>query len=340
MLLSIDCIIYASRYYHNIINMYLSPSLSDWFGRSSEQMQYLHEKVQEFDLNADAAPQKGKGRSFALLGYSEDEGVKRNLGRVGAKEAPWAIRHVLGGMANHLAKKDLLFDTGTVECEGEDMEGAHKEVAARVEDLLTKGLKPILLGGGHDLAYAHFSGIRNFLENKEQAKTIGIINLDAHFDLREYEEEGHSGSPFRQIAKLVGTHDFEYFCLGIQRSANIPELFKTADELGVQYLLNTEFQLDSWNLVKGRLEHFIERVDHVYLTVDMDGFHSGIAPGVSAPSPQGFSWEVARRTIEHIAASTKLISMDVVELNPQLDNDSVTAKLTAAAIYEAMTSWV
>jgi formiminoglutamase len=61
----------------------------------------------------------------------------------------------------------------------------------------------------------------------------------------------------------------------------------------------------------------------------MDGFSSAFAPGVSAPSPMGISPDIAFRIFELIASSKKLISMDVVELNPTFDQDNATARLAA-----------
>ena len=64
----------------------------------------------------------------------------------------------------------------------------------------------------------------------------------------------------------------------------------------------------------------------------MDGFSSAFAPGVSAPSPMGFSPQIAFRVFELIAKSKKLIAMDVVELNPRFDQDQATARLAARCV--------
>jgi len=79
---------------------------------------------------------------------------------------------------------------------------------------------------------------------------------------------------------------------------------------------NRNFTLENKNTIISTVNQFISSVDLIYLTIDLDGFSSALAPGVSAPSPFGFSLDIALWVIEHICASGKLISTDIVELNP------------------------
>ncbi|MGB0524892.1 MAG: formimidoylglutamase, partial [Flammeovirgaceae bacterium] len=309
---------------------HIKPNRTLWTGRDSVNQLYLHEKVAFVDkLNS---VEQAQGKAFALLGYAADEGVRRNQGRVGAKNGPETIRKALTKQANHLNPSTQLVDCGDIVCHEQEMEAAHEAVSTTVSQLITQNYLPILLGGGHDLSFAHYRGILNQLTNNQR---IGIINLDAHFDLRTKVEQGNSGTPFYQIATELAS-DFHYLCLGIQRQSNTQALFDTAEKLGVDYVLNTDYHLGNWENIAQKLTNFINQVDHIYLTIDLDGFSSSIAPGVSAPSPLGFSWEVAYQTIRQICGSKKLISMDIVELNPSFDVDLVTARLAAGIIYHVM----
>ena len=87
-------------------------------------------------------------------------------------------------------------------------------------------MTPIILGGGHETAYGHYLGVRNYIG--KEAK-LGIINIDAHFDLRPYNEQPSSGTMFRQI--LEQDENSSYLVLGIQRYGNTQALFDKADEL-------------------------------------------------------------------------------------------------------------
>ena len=306
-----------------------------WKGRKDENLgmpNYWYEMVKASSLDK----LEGKGnRHVAILGYAVDEGVKRNQGRVGAADAPDAIRKMLAILPNHFQQPTDILDFGNIECADENLEATHGHLSEVISQLLSQGAFPVLLGGGHDIAYAHYNGIRKFLDLQHRDKTIGIINLDAHFDLRSNKSGNTSGTPFFQIAQdcKAKNQPFEYCCLGVQRSANTQMLFNAADELGVTYLDSTEYTLEHWRKVEHTLIHFFQKVDYLYLTIDLDGFSSAYAPGVSAPSPLGFSPEIAIKTIELILHSEKLISVDLAEFNPKYDQDNTTARLAARLVH-------
>ena len=93
-----------------------------------------------------------------------------------------------------------------------------------------------------------------------------------------------------------------------------------------------EFTLANWEEIAHTLDDFCLQVNNIYLSIDLDGFSSAYAPGVSAPSPLGFSPELAFRIFDYLAKTGKLISMDIVELNPVFDNDNSTARLASKCI--------
>ena len=302
------------------------PNPENWIGRKSDQQLCLHEKV-ELDAKETMA-----SNTIALLGYACDEGVKRNQGRVGAAAGPDAIRTQLGKMPNHMDAEVKLVDCGNVECESGDMEAAQSMLEHKVSQLLSHNTFPILIGGGHDIAYGHYNGISKYIGTNE---TIGIINFDAHFDLRSNEKRHNSGTPFFQIAEDCKDNGsvFNYLCLGIRKDANDKTLFKTANDLGVDYIENNKFSIEHAKLIVRKLLDFIQKADHIYVTIDLDGFSSAYAPGVSAPSPMGFRPKIVLETLETIIKSKKLISMDIAEMNPKYDIDGHTAKLAASLIH-------
>ncbi|WP_339606460.1 formimidoylglutamase [uncultured Roseivirga sp.] len=309
--------------------------LSLWKGRKDENLgrpNYWYEMVKASSLE-EIKPSANK--QLAILGYAVDEGVKRNQGRVGAIDGPDAIRKMLAILPNHFQQPTDILDFGNVVCADEDLDATHGHLSMAVSQLLNQDAFPILLGGGHDIAYAHYTGVRKFLDGQGKNQTIGIINLDAHFDLRNNKNGNTSGTPFFQISQdcKAKNQAFEYCCLGIQRSANTQTLFSTADELGVTYLENTEYSIDHWAEVKNCLNDFLLKVDYVYLTIDLDGFSSAYAPGVSAPSPMGFSPDIVLKTLDVLIESQKLISVDLAELSPKYDQDNATARLAARLVH-------
>lgn len=309
-----------------------------WSGRSETSEDgrpaYWHQAVGSCNLLTEMLPPAAATATrYALLGYACDTGVRRNQGRPGAVDGPDAIRRLLGPTAYHLPPAASVIDAGSILCPDDDLERSQSALSAAVTYLLEGGYRPLLLGGGHDIAYAHYRGLSAYLGSRR----LGILNLDAHFDLRQPPERGNSGTPFWQIATENAAQGvaFDYFCLGVQRPANIPSLFATADRLGVDYLLADGLLPERWPQIAQRLSDWCAGLDAVYLTIDLDGFSSAYAPGVSAPSPLGFTPTLALRIIERLAATGKLISLDVAELNPHYDQDNATARLAARLLEHA-----
>ena len=306
---------------------------SAWSGRASGSALYLHEKVAWADPTGTLL--RVNKKAFGILGYACDAGVKRNLGRPGAVGGPDAIRHMLGRMPNHLSESMALWDAGNVLCTDDQMEAAQQSLSLLTSTLLKKKVFPIVLGGGHDMAYGHFTGIRQGLGT---ARRIGIINFDAHFDLRSNENGNNSGTPFYQIAEEAKNEnrEFNYLCLGIRKDANDAKLFKTAEELGVHFVEREDFSIQELTSVQMILLAFIERVDAIYTSIDLDGFSSAFAPGVSAPSPMGFFPDIVWEALKVIIDSGKLCSLDLAELNPEFDTDGSTARLAASLIHSVI----
>lgn len=305
----------------------------NWTGRESNPdmgNQYWHQEIEIFDLNESEMD----GVDIGLLGYECDEGVRRNRGRIGAQEGPNSIRERLAKLPIHFDGQRVV-DLGDVACVDDKMEDCQNDFSNVISSMISKNLFPIALGGGHDMAYGHFKGILDSIQNTEK-KSIGIINFDAHFDLRPVEGKSNSGTPFNQIIERQKTDAVEvnYFAVGIQRQANTKELFSIAKQEGVEFAVNYECESSNPELgiLKKRLQTFIDHNDCLYVTIDMDGFSSAYAPGVSAPSPLGFTPYFVFKLLGFLLDTKKVISCDIAELNPSLDRDSITANLAAKLV--------
>jgi len=266
---------------------------------------------------------------FVLHGFAVDEGVRRNKGRVGAKDAPDMIKKNMVNFPVIMPDFSLL-DFGNITCEEEDLESAQNNLAEKVSQILAKGAKSLVLGGGHEVTFAHYSGIRNAFPDKK----IGIINIDAHFDNRRPEEGvgASSGTGFWQIAQEENNHTLH---IGIQRNSNTLKLFDTAHQLGMKYILADELFFENLPSVYERITELIESVDVLYLTICMDVFNASIAPGVSAAAYNGLFTDAAfMHFYKHILKSEKLVALDVAEVNPQFDIQERTSRLAASLVNE------
>lgn len=277
----------------------------------------------------------GPGRGVALTGFACDAGVHRNHGRPGARKGPAAIRAMLGNMPVNECRE--LFDAGDVApraSESHDgLERAQDELSEHLAGLLGRGYLPITLGGGHEIAFGSFEGLARHLASQEPVPCIGIINLDAHFDLRQA-DRASSGTPFRQIAENCGQRGwpFHYCCLGVSRFANTQALFDRAASLGATWLLDEEMGVTDRPAALSRLDAFLHGVDHVYFTLCLDVLPAYVAPGVSAPAARGVPLDVIEALADHVAASGKMRLADIAELNPDFDIDHRSARVAARLV--------
>lgn len=315
----------------DVLQNYQPVAQSAWTGRAdSLAHERLFQVTRCIDLSQDTL-MSADTDAIALIGFCSDEGVRRNLGRVGAAQGPNALRAAMANLPIH--KPLHIVDLGNVFCENNDLEQAQADLASLVALALQNNYQPCVLGGGHEIAWAHFQGICQ----AQPDTNIGIINFDAHFDLRPLPESGlgTSGTPFTQIADYCQTHQqsFNYLCLGIQAAANTASLFEQAQQLNVQVIEADELTDVRTTQHLTKIDAFISNVDQVYLTVCMDVFNQAFAPGVSAPQALGLTpWQVMP-LLQHVIKSGKVISFDIAELAPNYDQQNRTAALAAQIVY-------
>ena len=269
----------------------------------------------------------------ALLGFACDAGVARNQGRVGAATGPLSLRSALANMAWQHGELPV-FDAGDVVCEGDELESAQSAFGERLAALLADGFRPIGLGGGHETAFGSWLGLAAFAAKQKRVPRIGIINFDAHFDLRT-SDRASSGTPFKQISDDCARRGwpFQYACLGIAETANTAALFNQAGRLGVWWETDSVTQnADSPELV-AKLERFMRGVDWLYVSVCLDVLPAATAPGVSAPAGFGVPLSVLESLLKNLKQSGKVRYTDVVELNPKFDIDQRTAKVAARLVW-------
>ncbi|MEG1256915.1 formimidoylglutamase [Clostridium sp.] len=309
-----------------------------WQGRIDSYDNYdafrWHQWVEPLDLKRDdLKPLDGFG--FAFLGFCCDEGVKNNKGRSGAMNGPIGIRHELAKMPCTFNKSVQLFDAGDIVVDNISLDEGQNLLSQGIKKLLSLNIFPIVLGGGHETALGNYNGALSHLESISNKPKIGIINFDAHFDLRPYNNEGSSGTMFRQISDICDNKniDFSYFCVGIQKHSNTVDLFKTADKLGVKYVLAKDIiNSDGWQLLR-ELNNFMRDKDYIYVTICADVFSAAYAPGVSATQTLGLNPEIVINLLKHILKSNRVVTFDICEVAPRFDKDNITSNLAGVIIF-------
>lgn len=315
------------------VNRYLPPTETHWQGRADTPANACFFQIMKMlDLRKPFHPQN-EVSAFAIIGFCCDEGIRRNRGRIGAKEGPNAIRQSLAKLPMRRANI-ICYDAGNITCEDGDLEDAQKTLSEAVALLLQQGMTPIVLGGGHEVAWGHYQGIAKAYPNED----LGIINFDAHFDMRPIllENKGSSGTPFLQIAKA---HDdtnrrFDYNCIGIQTAGNIEHLFDTAKHYHAHVITADEMYFNDTKKISAFIDRIISENQLIYLSLCLDVFAAPFAPGVSAPQTLGLTpWQVIP-LVRQLAMSKKIVSYDIAELSPPFDISNRTASLAANFIYQ------
>lgn len=324
-----------------VLQNYIRTDDAFWTGRiddpNDRDSYRMHQVIRLLDLNdPETEVTDPSATHVCFIGFCCDEGIRRNLGRQGAKHGPRYIREEFANLPVTFGDKLKIYDAGDILCEDGNMEDAQKDLESAIEMALNRGLFPIVLGGGHELSLGHYNGILRFLESKtDKDPNLGLISFDAHLDLRPINKEGSSGTMFTQIADICSqkAHEFSYMCLGVQTYSNTLSLFKKADALNVKYILARDFIESGLDDIAEKIDSFVNDRDHIYLTICGDVFSSAFAPGVSAMQPFGMDPETILAFLKQIFKTGKVIGFDIAEVSPRFDHDRHTAKLAAVIIY-------
>ncbi|WP_137286578.1 agmatinase family protein [Halorussus salinisoli] len=198
-----------------------------------------------------------------------------------------------------------------------DLQERVRTIAARVHDT---DAFPVFLGGDNSMTYPNAAPLLD-------EGTLGVVNFDAHLDVREVREGRGptSGTPYRQLYE-DGLD--AYACVGARHFETSTEYAEYVREQGDEVITAEEVGDDEVTAVDHALDAMGD-VDHIYVSVDLDVLDAASAPGVSAPTPGGISTRELFRALRLLGAEDRLAGFEVVECAPSLETG--TANLTATA---------
>jgi formiminoglutamase len=269
-----------------------------------------------------------------VLGIPYDGGIPS---RPGARMGPRAIREALASFGTWDDSRDLppvidLGDLGLPTMNGED---AHAKIEEAARQLFAAGTRPVFLGGDHGITGSIIRG----LAAARPETGLALVNVDAHLDVREYDDEAHlsSGTPFRRAMEtpiLDGAHTA---MIGIRRFANSQYYLDWVVERGVH--LSMVEDVDAHGAVtaaRAALYRATAGADSLYLSIDMDAADAAYAPGVSAPGIGGLSSREMIDVVRTVAMDPRLVAADIMETSPPYDPDGRTARLAARLLLEIL----
>ena len=283
----------------------------------------------------------------SLIGVPTDVGA----GARGALLGPDALR--IAGLAEALAARGVdVVDRGNLAGPGnpwqppvEGYRHLHEVVAWNqlvfdaIGAELSAGRLPIMLGGDHCLGIGSIAAVAAHC--RASGKRLRVLWLDAHADFNTSQVTPSGNIHGMPVACLCGLGPKELTGIGGHVPAITPDLIR---QIGIRSVdegekrLVKEHGLDVYDMryidevgMKRAMEEALDGVDgdtHLHVSFDVDFLDPGIAPGVGTTVPGGPNYREAQLVMEMIADSGRMGSLDIVELNPLLDNCNQTAKVS------------
>ena len=266
------------------------------------------------------------GPAIGLIGIPFDSAV---MGRKGAKGGPKKIRDSIryfkaySWFLDYWFGDQRVYDFGDIITEEGSVEESHNIISEVIYKIAKRGFVPITLGGDHSIGYPIIKGLKEAYNDKK----IGLINIDAHLDVREIiDGKINSGTPFRRVLdnKLVDGENFVE--IGIRDFANAKKYREFVEsKKATIFTIEDIRNLGLEQIIRETIEKISNNTDVTYISVDMDSLDQIYAPGVSAPTPDGLAPNQITKIIHNVITETETIGMDIVELNPLYDTADTTA---------------
>lgn len=222
------------------------------------------------------------------------------------------------------------------------------KLADRVEAALEAGKFPVVLGGDHSVAIGTISGISRYW--KKRGKRIGVLWVDAHTDMNTPDSSpsgnihgmplavllGHGPKELVAIAGDGPALDARHVCVIGARDVDSIER-KIVKETGVRVYTMSELDERGTSLcVKEAIERAQDGTAGIHLSFDLDGVDPQHAPGVGTAVPGGLNLRESHLICEKVAATGKILGVEMVELNPVIDSENRTGKLAVWLILSAL----
>jgi formimidoylglutamase len=263
---------------------------------------------------------------FVLLGLPFDSSIPS---RPGAKLGPKAFREALPTLTTFGNGVELTGrvcrDLGDLDLPPTSVRRAHERVQAASREIFAKGATPFFIGGDNGLTGAI---IRGLAEARPELK-LGLVVIDSHYDVREYDDEDSlsSGTPYRRALETPICHGTRTFILGTRDFANSSYYDRYVREQGITTIGVEAFDLaPAAKIARGVRERLEASSDAIFLSIDIDAVE---LPGSSAAAPGTLTSREAIAVVREIASSPRFLGADLSELSPPYDVSGMTAKLAA-----------
>ncbi|MGD7044541.1 agmatinase family protein [Jeotgalibacillus proteolyticus] len=255
----------------------------------------------------------------------------------GASEYAEAFRKGWKGFSTYNLDEEIdlsfltILDTGNVKMHGTDIVESHRRIEQAAQAVFSEFQHSVFagIGGDHSVTACTVRGLKKIHPDK----TIGILQLDTHLDLRDPKENGPSnGTPMRQLIEGGIVKGSNIYTIGLHGYFNAPDLVAYGKKHGVNMIsLKKARQNGIVQTVRAALNELSQKTDRTYITIDMDVLDIGFAPGVPASTPGGMSTQELFEALLEIGSHPSLKYIDFVCLDPT--KDPASSPTVKAGIY-------
>jgi arginase len=220
-------------------------------------------------------------------------------------------------------------------------------LARKVEKIMHHGQFPLILGGDHSIAVGTVSGLAAYARKKK--KKVGIFWIDAHGDFNTPASSPSGNIHGMPLAVCAGLGPRSLLSIGGAFTKVDPkniaiiglrDLDRIERENIKKYGVNiyTMEEIDKHGLhkiMKKAFQQVANKVDYLHVSFDLDGVDPIYAPGVGTPVKGGLDYREAHLIMEMLAESKKMTSLELVEVNPILDNRNQSAEFAVELVQSA-----
>jgi arginase len=208
-----------------------------------------------------------------------------------------------------------------------------------VEAVLAEGALPVVLGGDHSIAMGTIAGVAR--HHRKNAARIGLVWFDAHGDMNTPETSPTGNIHGMPLAVALGIGEPSLVSLGGDKpmvDGARAAVVGLRDVDGPERVNIKESGIGAFTMrdidergMRAVMEEAIKRATSgtagIHVSFDLDGMDPDFAPGVGTPSPGGLSYREAHLAMEMLHDTGKVLSAELVEVNPILDHGNGTARL-------------
>jgi agmatinase len=262
--------------------------------------------------------------------------------RPGARFGPRAIRsQVYEPGTYHLDLGLEIFDWlevvdyGDAYCPHGQTETSHANIKAKVAEVASRGIVPIVLGGDHSITWPAATAVADVHGHGN----VGLVHFDAHADTADIIDGNLAshGTPMRRLIESGAVPGDRFVQVGLRGYWPPRDVFEWMQSQGMRWHTMQEIWERGFQAVMAdAVDEALATADTLYISVDVDSLDPAYAPGTGTPEPGGIVSADLLRMVRKLCVEHEVVGVDIVEVAPAYDVSDLTVNVAHRVAFEAM----